>query len=676
MNSKNRLGKVLIVSVITAVLLLNLTPSPRVFAATGETFSKWGPKLDYVLVKIYGSYEAEAADFLNGQIDMMDWPLDWTTYNTIKSDSNFVLKPLTMYDMYDIDINNLRWPTSDVNFRRALAYLIDYETFYTTVLRAYTGTLMDSIIWSEWPDWYNPSATKYYFNETLALDILTAAGYWWDGGVMKYTNSSGTFDVPPIDFYAREDDPLRHSLGDIINDELTYIGIPTNYYVASYEICSQHAYENYDYNLYTAGAGPFTNPLFLYDYYSSQFGVGWLPEPWAPNSVFFTNATYDEWAAKLKEAPDKPSAVEACMKCQEIFMDQIPAIPVYHSAGSTAYRAKYGHWPGEEAYWDMNWTGIVNSKYAITTAGVNDEWTLFNAHPAGVKEGGVLRYGTMNDAIVVNPVMQYWLWDGIILSTIYDTLVRFDPYSGVLLPSLASSWSIDVWDNGGENATVVTFKLCKGVKWNDGTSFNSTDVAFTMKYMFDAGSPLFYSGVERIMNITEATPYIETPDAYTVKIYFDLESMWALQLVGMIPIIPKHVWESIPPEDCEAQGEYVATGNLTGTGPYEIVSHTEGENWVLRARPNYFMRTIGDIGSRVGSPPSAQFFAYDQKVDGTDLALFLVCFKNAAPPGAIYPCDIGSRVGSPPSAQFFAYDQKVDGTDLALFLLCFKGLGP
>jgi ABC-type transport system substrate-binding protein len=430
------------------------------------------------------------------------------------------------------------------------------------------------------------------------LDILTAAGYFWDGGVMKYTNSSGTFTVPALDFYAREDDPIRKSLGDMINEELTNMGIPVNYYVASYEVCSSKAYETYDYSLYTAGAGPFTNPLFLYDYYTSQFGVDWLPDPWAPNSVFFTNSTYDEWATILKQAPDKATAIDACKMCQEIFMDQVPAIPIYHSAGSTAYRAKYGHWPGEEAYWDMNWAGMVNSRTPTTVSGVNDEWTLENAHPAGVKEGGVLRYGTMNDAIVINPVMQYWYWDGIILNMIYDTLLRLDPFTGDLIPSLADSWSIGVWDNGGEDATVVTYTLHKGVEWNDGELFNSTDVAFSLKYMFDASSPLYYANVEGIKDIGETTPMIETPDAYTVKVYFDYQSMWALQLIGLVPMIPKHVWENIPPEECEAQGEYVTTGNLTGTGAYIIVSHTTGESWLLRANPDYFMFKIqGDINA-------------------------------------------------------------------------------
>jgi hypothetical protein len=81
---------------------------------------------------------------------------------------------------------------------------------------------------------------------------------------------------------------------------------------------------------------------------------------------------------------------------------------------------------------------------------------------------------------------------------------------------------------------------------------------------------------------------------------------------------------------------------------------------------------VGDLGSKVGI--SIQFFKCDGKVDGSDLALFLQCFKGLAPPEAMYLGDLGSKVGL--SIQFFACDGKCDGNDLALFLQCFKALGP
>ncbi len=78
---------------------------------------------------------------------------------------------------------------------------------------------------------------------------------------------------------------------------------------------------------------------------------------------------------------------------------------------------------------------------------------------------------------------------------------------------------------------------------------------------------------------------------------------------------------------------------------------------------------LGDLGS--GVPP--QFFKFDGKVDGKDLALFLQAFKGInTPPEAMNLCDLGS--GVPP--QFFKFDGIVNGKDLSLFLQAFKGLAP
>lgn len=562
---------------------------------TQTGYEKWGPRTDYVQLIIYGSYEAEAAAFQAGSIDVMDWPLDYDTYTAIKDDTNFVKEPLTMYDIYDIDINNLKWPTSDYRFRQALGYLIDYEKFYTDILRAYAGELMDNIIWWEWTKWYNSGAMKYWYDNATALAILADAGYqdWHDTGKLEWKAPNDTIiPLPNLEFYSREDDPIRHALGDIMNADLNAVGIATNYYAASEEVCWAHAYQMpYDFHLYTAGMGPFRDVQFLYDYYHSQFATPDID--WAMNNVFFANATYDSWVEKLKFASDEETAVEACKEAQEIFMEQLPLIPVYHSAGSEAYAAKYGHHSGEEAYWDMPWNGFVNSLVPTVNSGINDYWTLLTAHPGNVQNGSVLRFGMINDVDHVNPVTSYSTWDSILLEELYSTLTMRDPYNGDNVPWLAKGWKFEKWDNGGQNATKLTINLYDNLKWSDGTPLNSSDVAFSMKYMYDAGSPSYYPYVEKIDGIDTDAPHIETPDARTVVIYYTIESIWVLEWAGDTPIMPKAVWETVPANDTDAQGEFVKTGNLTCSGPYLIDSYKTGEWWLLRRNP-YFFRTLPD----------------------------------------------------------------------------------
>lgn len=670
----DRLKRALLVSALIAVILSSTFALNRVSGAP-STYAKWGPRVDSLQLLIAHSLEDEVSAFRAGTTDVIDWPLDYDSYMAIKDDPDIVLEPLTMFDIYDIDINCLRWPTSDYHFRQAIAHLIDYEWFYTNILHAYSGELMNNIIWSEpeWSDWYNPDAPTYWYNSTLALQILAAAGYqdWDSDGMLEYKNITGTYELPPLEFWAREDDPIRSALGTMINDDLNDVGIPTEFTIASEEICWDHAYVYYTYHLYTAGMGPFRDVQFLYDYYHSQFAYP-PDEPWLWNNVFFINDTYDGYVEALKFAPDPATAEEACKNAQAIFMDQVPLIPVYHSAGSTAYRAKYGHHGGEETYWDMPWKGFVNTIVPTTQSGVSDFWSLLSAHPGDTTRGGVLRFGMLNELDHVNPVTAYSTWDAILLNELYGTLIMRDPLVATFppkyVPWFAGNWTVGTWDNEGTPASKLTFKLYDNIQWSDGTPLNSSDVAFTMKYMYDTAAT-YYANVERIDDIDTDTPHIETPDAITVIIYFNVETVWALDMIAAVPIIPEHVWVTIPPDDVEDQGEFITTGNLTCCGPYVIASHTPSQNWVLNANPNFFRnRLIGDIGG--GVPPT--FFNFDAKADGKDLSLFLQCYHGIAPPEAMYLGDLGS--GVPPT--WFKFDGKCDGKDLSLFLRSYHGEEP
>jgi peptide/nickel transport system substrate-binding protein len=60
-----------------------------------------------------------------------------------------------------------------------------------------------------------------------------------------------------------------------------------------------------------------------------------------------------------------------------------------------------------------------------------------------------------------------------VLSSVYDTLVRFKEESFTLEPGLATSWTMS------PDGITYTFKLRQGVKFHDGTPFNAEAVKFT-----------------------------------------------------------------------------------------------------------------------------------------------------------------------------------------------------
>jgi len=589
------LGSILLSMVLISTLTLAFTSFPA--TAQGETYERFGPRVDNLLIKVYlAGRDAEFEALRTGQIDIIDWPLDYTTYTQLLADpDHFVVEPLTMIDMYNLEMNCIKWPTSDVYVRRAIAHLFNRTRFLQLQLKSFSGVMLDSPIASEWEQWHNDYVRQYPFDRATAYSILTAGGYWDDDGCgfREYHNSTGRYKLPPLKFYIRSDDPDRLVWGrDYMLYELLAAGLPVEDHIAPKTVCWEAVMKMpYNYHLYTGGWGPYRDPDFLYDQYHSLFGIEYwkASRDWANNYVFFTNSTFDYWAEKLKFAPDVATAQEGCMKCQEILMDQVPMIPGWHSAGAIGYRKNYNNiWSGEERYWNKPWKGIVNTKVisGMGTGGANGWWTFLSAHAEGFERGGTMRYGFMTDADVLNPVQADFYWDWEALNKVYDFLITCDPYTGEDIPWLAKSWTIDTWEvSPGKLASKFTLKLYDNILWHDNQQFTSYDVAFTFQYMKDAYASLFYP---LVLDFDHA----DTPDPYTVVIYYKVLSMFGLHWIGGIPMIPQHIWQDILPTQSREKGEYETTGKLTGTGPYRFVSREKGQWLLLEANPTFFRKVV------------------------------------------------------------------------------------
>ena len=631
----HRDSKSLVCIMLSITLVLTSTMASvsilPVSSAPADPYEAFGPRVDELQILVYlAGRDAEFGALKAGEIDIIDWPLDYGTYLELLADpTNFGVEPLTMIDMYNLEFNCMRWPTSDVNVRRAIAHLFDRTSFLTLQLKSFSGVMLDSPIATEWTQWHSPDVRTYPYSATTAAQILTDAGYYDDDtdGTVEYHNASGRFELPQMKFYIRADDPDRLAWGrDYMLYEMLAVGLPVDGLVRDKTVCWEEVMKMpYDYNIYTGGWGPYVDPDFLYDQYHSDFGIDYwnAGRDWANNYVFFTNSTFDSWAEQLKFAVDMPSAELPAKKCQDILMDQVPMIPGWHSAGAIGYRKNYGHHAGEEAYWDEPWKGIVNTKVisGMGTAGANGLWTFYSAHPEGFERGGTYRYGFMNDADVFNPVQADFYWDWEFLNKVYDFLITADPETGEDLPWMAKSWTVGTWDKGGGSlATKITMELYQNILWHDGTPFTAYDVEFTFPYMKAAYSSLFYPYTVNLDHVTATGPY-------TVEIYWNVLSCWALHWVGGIPMIPKHIWQSIPPAQSRELGEYETTGHLTGTGPFRFVSREQGQSITLVANPTYFRKLVRPDFYTGGQPIPY----HNGRIDLDDFQAAVFHYGEAAP---------------------------------------------
>ncbi len=169
---------------------------------------------------------------------------------------------------------------------------------------------------------------------------------------------------------------------------------------------------------------------------------------------------------------------------------------------------------------------------------------------------------------------------------IYETLYRIDPVTGEYNPLLAADLP-----EFSEDGLTVTIKLREGVKFHDGTDFNSEAVKYTFDLIKD---PDFGSARASIAGSIES---IECPDENTVVFHLSYED-------GVILAKLAHTNSAIVSPTAQQNQDLMIAP--CGTGPYKFVSSVSGSNVVLTANEDYWggAPTIKDVTMTIISEES------------------------------------------------------------------------
>ncbi|MGF7109195.1 ABC transporter substrate-binding protein [Treponema pedis] len=142
------------------------------------------------------------------------------------------------------------------------------------------------------------------------------------------------------------------------------------------------------------------------------------------------------------------------------------------------------------------------------------------------------------------------------MELIYDSLLEKDEKG--LIPWLAKDWNIS------EDGKTYTFTLVDNAKWHDGKPLTAEDIAFSVKY-FEKNPPvrggLIVNGKYLMdsVSVNGNKIIIHTTD-YTPT---------ALEKIGSMRIIPKHIWENI-----EDPAKFSGEGAAVGSGPYMLEEYS------------------------------------------------------------------------------------------------------
>jgi ABC-type transport system substrate-binding protein len=186
--------------------------------------------------------------------------------------------------------------------------------------------------------------------------------------------------------------------------------------------------------------------------------------------------------------------------------------------------------------------------------------------PSAPVKKTTLVIGIGTDIVTLDPADMTDNPSEMVCRTIYEGLVEFNNKSEIQ-PMLATSWEIK------DNGLTYVFHLRQGIKFQDGTPFNSTAVKLNVERWLTG----------KLKRSSLYTPYIdkvEVIDTYTVAIHLKIPFGAFLHHLAHgagLMISPKVIIEGKNPKDVPI-----------GTGPYSFKEWVPGDHVTLIANNNYW----------------------------------------------------------------------------------------
>lgn len=173
----------------------------------------------------------------------------------------------------------------------------------------------------------------------------------------------------------------------------------------------------------------------------------------------------------------------------------------------------------------------------------------------------------------LDPIMSANGTDLVVMTQIYETLLKLDPKTGELKPHLAEAYRL-------KSPTVWEIKLRKGVKFHDGTPLTAADVKYTIERILN--KDLASAHYSQLTTVSE----VRVIDDYTVEIETkkpDPVLMRRMQPIGgsgRVFIVSKAYYEKHSPEEL--------TNLPMGTGPYKLGKWEKGASLTLVKNDSYW----------------------------------------------------------------------------------------
>ena len=321
---------------------LFLTKNEHFFAQGKEIQGRLlGPYLDGIVFKIYGTADAAILSLKKGSIDMFWWGIQPGYLSDLQAEKNIQIFSSEKSALYYFGFNLRKSPFNDINFRHAVATLVDKDFIVKRILQGYADK-MNSIVPPGNAFWHAQDLPEY--GKGLAREarvrqahkILSEAGYTWKvppitrkGAMVKgeeiilpdgHPMEKFTILTPPSDY-----DPNRAMTGIMIQEWLRMAGIPARSKPMPFSALTQQVNAHHRFDMFVLGYGNLSlDPDYLRNFFhsSNDRKRGW-------NASGYHNLDFDRIADESSRTMDIDKRKDLIWEMQRIIVRDTPYLPLY-----------------------------------------------------------------------------------------------------------------------------------------------------------------------------------------------------------------------------------------------------------------------------------------------------------------------------------------------------------
>ncbi len=163
----------------------------------------------------------------------------------------------------------------------------------------------------------------------------------------------------------------------------------------------------------------------------------------------------------------------------------------------------------------------------------------------------------------------------VIMSCLYNGLVKYKEGTWDIVPDLAESWEIS------PDGKIITFKLRKGVQFHKGFGeMTAEDVKYSYERIIDPAVKSPEKGQWELLD------HVDVVDKYTAKLFFKSK-----KVTLFTSVLPMNTGFIVSKKAAESMGHEKFGKNPVGTGPYELASWEPKQHVKLEAFNKYWGQT-------------------------------------------------------------------------------------